>query len=61
MNPTPHKTPLERAAELDVAARIAFDKQDYVFAQELAQHAHLLRMEDKHNDHTIPVCGDTQR
>ena len=40
MNPTPHKTPLERAAELDVAAKIAYDKQDYVFAQELAQHAH---------------------
>lgn len=61
MNPTPHKTPLERAAELDVAAKIAYDKQDYVFAQELAQHAHLLRMEDKHNDHTIPVCRGTQR
>ena len=61
MNPTPHKTPLERAEEFDVAAKIAYDKQDYVFAQELAQHAHLLRMEDKHNDHTIPVCGGTQR
>lgn len=61
MTPDPHPTNLERAAELDVAAKIAYDKQDYVFAQELAQHAHLLRMEDKHNDHTIPVCGGTQR
>jgi len=46
MTPDPHPTPLERAAELDVAAKIAYDKQDYVFAQELAQHAHLLRMQD---------------
>lgn len=45
MTPDPHPTNLERAAELDVAAKIAYDKQDYVFAQELAQHAHLLRME----------------
>ena len=61
VNPNPHKTKLERAEELDIAAKIAHTKGDYVFALELAQHAHLLRMEDKHNDHTIPVCGDTQR
>lgn len=46
MTPEPHPTPLERAEALDVAAKIAYDKQDYVFAQELAQHAHLLRMQD---------------
>lgn len=36
---------MERAQELDVAARIARDQHDYVFAQELANHAHLLRMQ----------------
>jgi len=41
----PGKTKLERAEEFDVAAKIAYDRQDYVFAQELSQHAHLLRME----------------
>lgn len=45
MNPNPHPTKTERAEELDVAAKIAYDKQDYVFAMELAQHAHLLRMQ----------------
>ena len=47
MNPTPHKTPLERAEDFDVAAKIAYYKQDYVFASTLAQHAHLLRMQDQ--------------
>lgn len=41
----PGKTKLERAEEFDVAAKIAYDRQDYVFAQELSQHAHHLRME----------------
>lgn len=50
MNPNPHPTLLERAAELDVAAKIAYDKQDYVFAQDLAQHAHLLRMQAQQED-----------
>ena len=50
MNPTPHKTKLERVEEFDVAARIAFDKQDYAFAQDLAQHAHLLRMQAQQED-----------
>ena len=44
MTPDPSKTPLERAEEMDVAARIAYDKHDYVFAEQLAMHAHLLRM-----------------
>jgi hypothetical protein len=47
MNPNPHPTRAERAEELDVAAKIAYDKQDYVFASTLAQHAHLLRMQDQ--------------
>lgn len=47
MNPNPHPTKAERAEELDVAAKIAYDKQDYVFAMELSQHAHLLRMQDQ--------------
>lgn len=52
MNPTPHKTPLERAEDFDVAAKIAYDKQDYVFASTLAQHAHLLRMQyQKEREH----------
>lgn len=47
MTPDPTKTLLERAEEMDVAARIAYDKHDYVFAEQLAMHAHLLRMEDQ--------------
>lgn len=47
MTPDPRKTPLELAEEFDVAARIAYDKQDYVFANTLAQHAHNLRMQDQ--------------
>lgn len=60
MTPTPHKTDLERAEEFDIAAKIAFDKCDYVFAGELAQHAHLLRMKEK-NDHTQPIRGTAQQ
>jgi hypothetical protein len=45
MMPTQHKTLLERAEDLDVAAKIAHENQDHVFAQQLAQHAHHLRME----------------
>ena len=47
MTPDPNKTALERAEEMDVAARIAYDRQDYCFAEQLALHAHLLRMEDQ--------------
>lgn len=43
MNPTPEKTPLERAEELEVAAKIAHENQDHVFAQQLAMHAFHLR------------------
>lgn len=49
MNPTPHKTKLERAEELDVAAKFAHNKQDYAFAATLASHARLLREQD-HKD-----------
>ena len=45
MNPNPHPTKAERAEELDVAAKIAYDKGDQAFALDLAQHAHLLRMQ----------------
>lgn len=51
MQPSPVKTPLERAEDFDVAAKIAYDKHDYVFAQELAQHAHLLRMNYEREQH----------
>lgn len=47
MTPAPHKTKLERAEELDVAAKIAHENSDHVFADELARHAHHLRMEDQ--------------
>lgn len=47
MTPTPAPTALERAAEMDVAAKIAYDRADYVFAEQLSMHAHLLRMEDQ--------------
>jgi hypothetical protein len=36
-------SPLERAQEYEVASRIANDRQDFVFAAELAQHAQHLR------------------
>lgn len=47
MTPDPKPTPQERADELDVAAKIAYDKADFVFAKQLADHAHLLRMTEK--------------
>lgn len=47
MTPDPKPTPIERADELDVAAKIAYDKQDYVFAKQLSDHAHMLRMQEK--------------
>ena len=45
MTPNPHPTPEEQAAELEVAAKIAHENANPVFAQELAQHAHHLRMQ----------------
>ena len=50
MNPDPRKTPVELAEEFDIAARRAYNKQDYVFASELAQHAHHLRMKEQHDN-----------
>ncbi len=47
MTPDPAKTALERAEEFDVAAKIAYDHGNYVFANTLSTHAHLLRMEDQ--------------
>lgn len=47
MTPDPKPTPVERADELDVAAKIAYDKADFVFAKQLADHAHMLRMQEK--------------
>ena len=47
MTPTPHKTDLERAEELDIAAKIAYENSDLVFAKELAQCAHRLRMQEQ--------------
>ena len=45
MTPDPHPTPAEQVAELEVAAKIAHENGNHVFAQELAQHAHHLRMQ----------------
>lgn len=46
MRPDAQPTLLERAEEFDIAARIAYDHGNYVFANTLSTHAHLLRMED---------------
>ena len=50
MTPSPAPTPMERADELDVAARIARDQHDYVFALVLEQHAKLLRMQAQRDE-----------
>lgn len=47
MTPDPHPTLAERAEELEVAAKIAHENGNHVFAQELAQHAHHLRMQEQ--------------
>lgn len=47
MNPDPHKTKLEHAEEFELAAHKAYALQDFVFAKQLADHAHMLRMQDK--------------
>ena len=49
MNPNPQPTRLERAAEFDIAAGIAHTQGNYVFAQELTNAAHHLRMEEIQN------------
>lgn len=51
MTPDPHKCKLERAEELEVAAKIAHENNDVVFSMELAQHAHYLRMEHEREQH----------
>ena len=45
MNPSPAKTPVELAEEFEVAAKIAHENGNHVSAQELAKHAHNLRMQ----------------
>lgn len=45
MTPDPHKCKLARAEELEVAAKIAHENNDHVFAAELSRHAHHLRMD----------------
>ena len=45
MTPDPHPTKLERAAELEIAAKISYHKGDLVFAKEQADFAHHLRMQ----------------
>ncbi len=45
MTPTPRKTKLERAEELDIDAQVEHSKQNHVYADELARSAHHLRME----------------
>ena len=47
MTPDPHPTVEEHADALEVAAKIAHENHNPVFALELAQHAHNLRMQDK--------------
>lgn len=60
MQPTPEKTKLERAEELDVAAKIAHENQDHVFAAECCRHAHHLRMQhlqETQHDHRPTVIS----
>jgi hypothetical protein len=45
VNPDPTPTLYERAEELEIAAKIAQHKGDYVFAQYLSREAHTLRMQ----------------
>ena len=45
MTPNPHPTLLERADEMEVASHKEFAKQDLVFAKQLADYAHNLRMQ----------------
>lgn len=47
MTPDPHPTLIERAEEMEAAAHKAYALQDFVFAKQLADHAYLLRMQDK--------------
>ena len=54
MNPMPEKTPLERAEELEVAAKIATDNQDHAFAAECRSHAHHLRAQAQQEKEAQP-------
>ena len=45
MTPDPHPTLLERADEMEAASHKEFAKQDLVFAKQLADYAHNLRMQ----------------
>lgn len=47
MTPAPHPTPSEQADELEVAAKIAHEHSNPVFADELARKAHRLRMQEQ--------------
>ena len=55
MQPQTTPTAQERADEFDVAARIAYDKQDYVFAKQLSDHAYMLRMQEKQEVRDVAV------
>lgn len=55
MQPSPEPTAQERADEFDIAAKIAYDKQDFVFAKQLADHAHMLRMQEKQEVRDVAV------
>ncbi len=46
MNPQPYPSRLERAAEFDVAAKIAHENGDPTRADELCREANLLRMQE---------------
>ena len=59
MTPSQDKTPLERADEMDVAAKIAFDKADFVFAKQLAEHAYMLRMREKQEVRDASITSGT--
>lgn len=45
MTPDPHPTLLERAEEMENAAHKAYALHDFVFAKQLADYAHNLRMQ----------------
>lgn len=58
MNPSPAKTPEELAEEFEVSEKIAHQHANHVFAQELALHAHHLRMQAKQDEKNDQLSKD---
>lgn len=51
---------LQRAASFDVAAKIAHENSDYVFAQTLSNHAHYLRMAHARGERTTTTTTQSK-